>query len=373
MEEKKNDLFTIGIIAVIILLFSVINILWQTGLISPAGMDAPDPGPVCTMRNLFSGKYFEDCDAYSAANFFNKTKWSKLVRKSEIFLGKKEFHGILLGKKQTYFENWSENGLRDAAVEDSLSFLEKIVRDYHAKVMLIPMADEIWKDRLPAYAENFEQTEYLNNVKNLVGEENCIDLLQTLKDHKEEAIYYRTEPYWTSLGAYYGYYCWWEKSGTLLPYYYDLSRKVILTNRLVGSLAKRAEMEDDGEEMFILGETEGKRVSVRYDDRVEMEGYYRPEYLGSQNPCAYFLGDGFGLARIQTENQRKHVLIVIGDLNGNVMIPFLASHYSTIYVLNLNYYQGDVWEFLEEQKGERTDCLVLQGVPNFVKLFDLKE
>ncbi len=32
-----------------------------------------------------------------------------------------------------------------------------------------------------------------------------VDVRQTLADHKDEYIYYRTDHHWTSLGAYYAY------------------------------------------------------------------------------------------------------------------------------------------------------------------------
>lgn len=373
MEDKKNDLFTIGIIAVILLTFAGMDLLFQAGLIHSAGTKTPDPLPVFSTRSFLNGKYFEDYDAYSVKSFYKGPSWSKLVRGTEILLGKREFQGILLGKKKTYFESRSGKKIGETAIADSLDFLEKLTLDFNAKVMLIPTAEEVWKDRLPAYAEYFDQSAYLSNVFERVGEESFVDLLQTLNEHKSEGIYYRTAPYWTTIAAYYGYYSWWEKSGKLYPYYYDLDRKILVTNHFVGDFAKKTGMEDQGEEMFILKETEGKRITVSYDDRVTVEGYYRSEYLDAQNPCGYYLGDEFGVAKIQTESQRKNVLVVIGDLNANVMIPLMAPHYSTIWLINPNYYQGDVWDFLAEQKGEGTDYLVLQGVLNFVELFDVKE
>ena len=373
MEDKKNDLFTIGIIAVILLTFAVMDLLFQAGLIHSAGTKTPVPRPVFTARSFLNGKYFEDYDSYSVKSFYKGPLWSKLVRGTEIILGKREFEGILLGRKNTYFESRSGKKTGETAIAESLDFLEKLKTDYDAKVMLIPTADEVWKDRLPAYAAYFDQEEYLDSVMERVGEDHYVALLQTLNEHKSEEIYYRTAPYWTSLAAYYGYYAWWEKSGKLFPYYYDLDRKILVTNHFVGPFVKRVGMEDRGEEMFILKETEGKQVTVCYDDRVTIEGYYRPEYLDAQNPCGYYLGDEFGVAKIQTESQRKNVLVVIGDLNANVMIPLMAPHYSTILLINPNYYQGDLWGFLAEQKGEDTEYLVLQGVLDFVELFDVKE
>ena len=372
MSEKKNDLFTVGIIAAILLAVAVTDILYLTGVLYRDPARRTEVHPVATTGRVLNGQYFEEWDEYALTHFYNQNKWSRLVRDAELFLGRREFNGIWIGKKGTYFEESLPQAYDEAAAEKSLAFLEKAVQEYDARVMLLPTADVIWADRLPRYAEAPDQASYLSKVKERIGEEAYVDLYAVMEEHKKEAVYYRTDPHWTSLGAYYGYYAWWKQSGRLMPYYYDLGEREIVTENFVGPLATRAGMEDRGEQIFVFEETQGKMVTVNYDGRVDREGFYRPEYLESGNPYGYFLGDGFGMAKISTGLDRRTQLVVFGDGNANAMVPLMAPHYATIYLVDLSRWQGDPWSLLSRLKEDGTDVLVLQSVPGILETFGLK-
>ena len=58
-------------------------------------------------------------------------------------------------------------------------------------------------------------------------------------------------------------------------------------------------------------------------------------------------------------------LLVLKDSYGNAMIPFLANHFETIYVIDQRYWRGDPEVFMEEQKV--TDLCILYGYGQFVK------
>ena len=371
MSEKQNDFLTISIIAVIVLAFAVLDFLYQMGLIYQDPSVTLDPQPAFSARSFLTGTYLEDYGNYADSHFYNKNKWAGLVRETELLLGKKEFQGVLLGKQKTYFEKHLAQDVSAAQVTESLEFLETLTTQYGAKVMLLPTADEIWRDRLPLYLDSMNQKAYLDQVRETVGDEAYIDTYSVLWAHRAEEIYYRTDPHWTSLGAYYGYQTWWKQSGKLLPYYYDLSHMSVIASYFKGTLVRTADMEDAGEELTVFEETQGKFVDVSYDGRVSVQGYYRPEYLDSDNPYGYVLGDGFGYAKIDTGLERKDSLVVIGDSYANAMIPLLAPHYQTIYFVNPGNYHGDLWSLLTQQN--KSEVLVLGSVPALLNWFGQKE
>ena len=67
--------------------------------------------------------------------------------------------------------------------------------------MLVPTADNILTDKLPAFAPHYDEMRLLAKVKESVGEEHYIDVYSALQEHAGEPIYYRTDHHWTSLGA----------------------------------------------------------------------------------------------------------------------------------------------------------------------------
>ena len=372
MENKNNDLFTIGVVAAIVFVFALLDILHQTGLLSRDAALSTDPMPVYTTRNLLSGNYLQEYDNYVAKHFYNGEKWARIVKNLELFWGKREFGEVYLGKDQTFFESHDAKRFAGDPETESLELLERLSKEYQAKIMLVPTADEIWKDRVPAYGDILDQKAYLDKARATVTELDFIDMYAVLEEHKKEEIYFRTDSHWTAQGAYYAYLAWWENSGRLLPYYYDLGHMETILENYVGPLAKRSGLETVGEAFSVFEETLDKGVTVSYDGRVTMEGYYRPEYLDTKEPYGYFLGEGFGLIKIDTGLDRKNNLVVIGDSYANAMIPLIAPHYSTIYVVDLNCFHGNPWTLLDEQKSSGADVLVLQSVPGFLESF-LKE
>ena len=75
--------------------------------------------------------------------------------------------------------------------------------DIPVYVAMIPTAAEIWRDQLPEGAESMDQWAYLEQVKETGAI--YVDVGGLLAEHSDEAIFYRTDHHWTSLGAYYGY------------------------------------------------------------------------------------------------------------------------------------------------------------------------
>lgn len=235
--------------------------------------------------------------------------------------------------------------------------------------MLIPTSDAIWRDRLPLHADVFDQREYLEQVKALIGDA-YVDAYAALSGHEEEKIYYRTDPHWTSLGAYYGYIAWWKHSGERLRYYYDEKYKTVITDTYVGPLAKKTGLEAMREQIYVYEETSAKAVEITYDGVTQLEGYYRTEYFDSENQYGIFLGDNFGFVRIDTKVPQSKSLFVIGDSYANCMIPLIAPHYERIYFVNPAKYPGNVEKLLDAfGSDEKTDVLVLESVTGLLELF----
>lgn len=366
MRDKENDLFTIGVVAVILAVFTVADLVSEISLF----WREQTPGPEFTMARLLSGEITEQYRENVGETFVNGAKWDKIRYSCQVLLGKRDRNGVYLGKDDTYFARHLPEAYTEEMIEDSLEYAERLAREQGALIMLVPTSDEIWKDRLPLYAEVLDQKGYLEQVKQAVGSEHYVDAASILEAHSQEPVYFRTDTHWTQLGAYYGYHAWWEASGKLLPYYYNPDRCREVQSDFRGLLYRQLGMDMAAESLCVFAETERKEPLIRYENHYQRAGYYREEALESENPYGYFLGDGFGFAQISTGYERSGSLFVIGTDYANAMIPFLAPHYSRIYLVNPRYYEGDV-ETLARQYGrqEGMEVLVLCSVPAFLEQF----
>lgn len=371
MEEKRNDLFTLGIPAAILLAFVIMDVFFRVGLFTRHNVAEQDSAkPEYSLEKVLNGQYFEEYEAFLQDQFYNADRWASIVQFSETILGRREFNGVYLGKKQTLFACHRAEDYEGEPVEGSLRFLEKMTKEYDAKIMLIPTADEIWRNRLSFYADTFDQKAYLEEFKKQVGKERYVDVLGKLSAKREDPIYYRTEQAWNNLGAYYGYQAWCEHSGEKLLYQYDPADQEIVLQRFAGSLMEMSGLKVPEEKISAFRDLMEKDVTVTYGGKEDLKGYYRTEYLDSDHPLGYILGDGFGVLKITTQNQQQKTLFVIGDSYANAVIPLIAEHYRTVWLVDPKQYQGDFWGLVKcYGRGDNVDVLVLESVTGLLEQY----
>ena len=369
MNQKQNDRITIGIIIGVLLSFVIADVLFQTGIITSKDGAAKGEKPVWSAQTALDGTYFEAYEKSLKTGYYNETKWARTVRGAEILFGKREYQGVYLGKNDTYFEMHVAEQYEGEPEQKGLNYLKMLTSEYGAKVMLVPTADEIWRQKLPLYADVYDQERFLDQAKAALGEEFYVDVHAALAEHHEEEIYYVSDPHWTSLGAYYAYETWWKATGERVKYEYDLAKSSIVSDSFVGPLTRLAGGEPKSEKIFVFGETT-KHVQVTYDKQYMVSSFYQQEYLGTENAYAYFLGAGFGLARIDTGRNQTKSLFVIGDSYANCMIPMLAPYYKTIYLVHPAEYHGDAKELISEYcSKDGMDVLILESVTGLLDQF----
>lgn len=150
-----------------------------------------------------------------------------------------------------------------------MASLTKLVNHWDAKVMLVPTADNILTDKLPAFAPYYDEERLLTKVRNSIGEEHYIDVYHALQEHAQEPIYYRTDHHWTSLGAYYGFLAWADSVGRF-PYPYDVNGMKTVSENFQGTLQSRINVDWTKDSIQYFPETEKKAVSVTYDLRTRL-------------------------------------------------------------------------------------------------------
>ena len=83
-------------------------------------------------------------------------------------------------------------------VASNVSYVDRLAGKTEIPVTfgLIPSAAEVWKDKLPAGAQSWDQTALLA--------QSDVDFNAALSAHADKPIFYRTDHHWTTLGAFYG-------------------------------------------------------------------------------------------------------------------------------------------------------------------------
>lgn len=378
MSEKKNALLTVGIVWFIIGFLAVADVLKEDRLFSETENRILASKPEFSGEKLLSGSYAEEYEEYVTDQFVGRDKWIGIKTGADILLQKETINGVYLGKDDYLIEQHKPEDYPQELISKRLQLLKEFVNKWDAKVMLVPTADNILTDKLPGHAIYFDEKEFLEQVEHTVGSNHYVDVYSALKEHAAEEIYYRTDHHWTSLGAYYGYHAW-RSAMKKLPYHYVTNKMETVTDDFLGTLHSKINLGREPDIIQIFPETNRRKVSVTYDFQKQADGYYEESHLNTKNKYGYFLDDNHGFVEIQTGYQRADSLFVIKDSYANSLIPLLAPHYKTIYMVDLRYFNGRLFPFmeqyvqkeLEENDTEvgKTDVLVLYNCIHFLEGF----
>lgn len=384
--KKINAIITLLLLGGILFGLAVADICTPDRLFSEYENRILSAKPKFSLKKLFDGSYTKDYETYVTDQFVGRDNWIYVKTVTDVLLGKKEINGVYLAEEGMLIEKHETEDINPETVEQRLMLLQRLTQWQEEKgtgtlrIMLVPTADNILTDKLPDYAPYYPQQEFLEQVKEAAGSY-MIDVTNTLKEHREEPIYYGTDHHWTTRGAYYGYLAW-AAAMNMTPTSYNV--QTVATDFL-GTLHSKTHWTaaPDTIEAYIpavLQETADSAAShsgmqVYYDFSEDAkDSLYEAKHLETKNKYGYFLDDNHPFIRIETGTQREEAkgrqLFVIKDSYANCFIPFLTEHYETIYVLDLRYYRAPLFSLLEEYgaKGDM-DILVLYNVIHFIEEF----
>lgn len=369
MDEKKNAYLTVGMICAVILAFTIADFIKGDRVFSETENRVLASRPKFSAEELLEGNFTEDYEEYVTDQFVGRDKWIGIKTGTDILLQKKDINGVYLGKDDYLIEKHDPADYSEELVSEKIALLDKLVNTWDAQVMLVPTADNILTDKLPAYAPYYDEAAFLEQVKSEIGEENYIDVYSTLAEHKDEEIYYRTDHHWTSLGAYYGYRSWADHMGR---YYtrYRTDNMTTVSEDFLGTLHSRINIDAKADKIQYFSETEKMPVTVTYDFVEKSDSLYEESYLDTKNKYGFFLDDNHGFVHIRTGYQNGRTLFVIKDSYANSLIPLLTPHYGDIYVVDLRYFNGRLFDLMETyDREDDMDVLVLYNCIHFLEDF----
>ena len=320
--------------------------------------------PDFSWESLKNGEFTQEVEEYFADQFPLRDQWTGLRARMEQLLGKRDFHGVYLcGDRLIARVDPPPEG----QMEKNLSYVQSLAEQAGVPVTLafIPTAAEIWRDRLPAGAESWDQT-ILQNAAEKTGLPTA-DLYAALAARAGEDIFYRTDHHWTTLGAYYGYAALMEALGrgeeVLGPG--EFERKIYpLSNQFCGTLYSQSGIHwlmPDTIEFW--ADEDGLSVTSWRDGTPKESSLYDFPRLGDKDKYAAFLGGNQPLCVIRNQAGTGK-LLALRDSYADALAPFLAQHFEEVHLLDLRYYRGSPAQYAEENGIGQ--IVVLYSAANFI-------
>ena len=359
------------------------------------------PFPILTSNNYLTGKYTDSIDFYYSDNFLfrdhlialsNKLKEKRGIKNLDIKIyTKNEKAGNLIEK------NKIENNIKAA---DTINILNndneyqniksvivyknralqmfsgskkvaasfsKLMGEYkltfpdvNVYCMAVPVGGDFY---LPNNINKNNEIKFIDALyASLVNGVIPIKAYESLKPHYKEYLQFNTDHHWTGRAAYYAYEAFCNTIGISQVPMEKLNRKVIkgfLGTLYYYTLSPELKNNKDSVEYFKIP-YETKTVYYTKNSTTPVKGNLYAESARGGNSYGVFLGGDFPLIKIVSSIKNNKKILVLKDSYGNAFVPYLASHYEEIYVIDYRYYEGGVKNLVKNNN--ITDILFAHNV-----------
>ena len=336
--------------------------------------------PELSWDNILSGKFQDGLEDYLRDQVCFRDGWITVKTGIQKACGDTDIGGAYVGKDGYDFEKITPEDVDEKqvdrnikAVEDYFMTASETIDKQKLSFLLVPTSGLVMQEKLPKNARLFDQAKYIDQVQKAMKDYNFVDVRDTLMDHNEEYIYYKTDHHWTSAGACLAYEVWSEHTGGEAEKKDELAENVV-SDKFRGSLySKILDADSAYDEIWTYGLQKddafgSKDCTVTIDEKQQLDSIYDDEKLQKKDKYAYFLSGNYGQVHIQNQKAASKAkgknILIIKDSFANSFVPFVTQDYENIYMVDLRYYNGDMKSYLQEHN--ITDVLVLYNISNFI-------
>lgn len=309
--------------------------------------------PDFTIDRLLEGRFTSKFEDYVVDQFIGRDFFTNIKMSVDKLLGRNQANGVFLGKDGYLIEDFTAPN--EEAVNQNLQAIDNFAKRYKdvKQYMLIsPTSVGILKNKLPYSAPVIDQESYLKSYKEkLPSSIKFVDTYETLNNHKDEYIFYKTDHHWTSLGAFYSYEKLAEDMGLKKKPddYYNVQ---LVSNDFFGALSSKSGYdveEGDQVQVYIPAKNEEYVVVNYVEEQEKSASLYSSEALEKKDNYEVFLKGNHPLVKIKTSAKNNKTLLIFKDSYANSFIPFLTNDFSKIIVVDPRYYYEDIDKLMEQE------------------------
>lgn len=332
--------------------------------------------PGFSVKNFLKGKYQKKYETFLSDQFFLRDQWVNLSGRMQYFSGKKEINGVYLGKEGYLLEKNAKENFDKGQIKENIAFLSSFLNDTaeaygkeHVSCIMIPSKAEALPGRLPAFVKVTDQTEVLSALRSKLSyPDMLLDMKEILRKHQKEYIYYRTDHHWTTLGAYYAFQEWAEKTGQAKAYPLKNYQRETVFEDFYGTTYNKVHIPVKADSVELFHSPNEKAVHINMNDG-EQEAdslYFRDEALEGFNRYNVFFSKNTFKIEVTTKAKSGKTLLLIKDSFANCFVPFLTEEYDRIIMLDYRYGKVSAGNILSDYE-DITDVLVMFNTEKFMQ------
>ena len=366
---------SVNIAAVFLLLifgFAIATVLKPSNERSETENRLLEQKPDLTWNALISGKFSEDYEAYLSDQFVVRDGWISLKTAFERAALRQEAEDVYFARDNYLIEKHTGVFTAETAernIQTLSAFftnLSKSMDPGHLTAMVVPNAVDILRDKLPPFADPYDEEIYLQKIAGALPEGVWFDSSSVLRQHSGEELYYRTDHHWKTLSAYCTFEAWAGEKGLAGDSAFSF-RPVTVTDSFEGTIASR---------LGIVGRADSIE---RFDPEIPFDYYliynqsddirntvYQDSFLERKDKYAYFYGGNFGLIQAKMpEHETGRKLLVIKDSYAHCFVPFTYALFDQVDMLDTRYYNASISALIGQEN--YTDILFLFNAAGFAE------
>ena len=364
--RKSNILFSIAFLGIIFGFFFIDIFTPDVGF-SYSENRTLQQKPELSWNTIKDGSFMEDMEVYVNDQIKFRDEFVKISTYFKLALGQNEINDVYICDDYL-IEKFTDNLIDDKLLNQNIGFVNTFLSNHsNAYIGIVPTATEILGNKLSKYTTNVNQLELINKI---YGSNQSIDIYSELLKHNQEDIYYRTDHHWTSLGAYYGYVSICKELG-ITPMElseFDIS---IIDDKFSGTIQSKVNLDFGYDVLHKYSPNSFSPTYTRVVDEMyqnSSDSLYDESKLSSKEKYAVYIGGNSSIVRIITENGKEDRgrLLLVKDSYSHSLVPFLTNHYSEIVLLDLRYFMAGTEFFLNSEKEDFDNIILLFNLKNFI-------
>ncbi len=319
--------------------------------------------PKFSLTAIKEGTFTSDVESYFTDQFPMRNLWIKIRSGVEVKLGKYQANGVYKCDDGYLFEEATAADATDLQAKiDAINAFKANYDSIRMTAVLVPNATNIMADKLPQYAEVYDQNGAMDSFfASLSDGISKVDLRDAFRA-SESQLYYRTDHHWTDEGAYLAF-TQMAPSMWLSPDTHAFN-KLVLTDDFSGTLASKSGFSTKSDIIKTSIPVEECQYIVSYvNEGLEKASIFWPEKLKTNDKYTVFFGGNYAQVDIRTANPDRGKLLIIKDSYANSLVPYLLPYYGKIVMVDPRYYSGDIHALMRQE--DFTEVLFLYNANTF--------
>jgi hypothetical protein len=327
-----------------------------------------ESAPSISLSSVQDGSFMDSIESYVGDHFMLRKAFVSLNTQIQLCMGRRDLGGnysltpaeggVYFGKSDHIYEVLLPN--RTDTFHSNITALNTFAETASLPFYFtpVPSGSQEQQDKLPDFAPNHDQSEDLNEIKAIVGKNTkVIDLFDTLSDKTGNDDYYKTDHHWNTFGAYEGYKALITEMGLPAVSKDEFEFKPV-SEPFYGTLYSKAVSSAQKPDTLYLPVMKKPMNITQQTGKQVRKSLIWEEYLQKKDKYSAFLGGNHSVDIVKNadvKNGRK--LLILKDSYANSMVPFLAANFSEIHIIDLRYYNQNVYNYIKENNISETAAI----------------